>query len=366
MHPGDETQLPDPLIEAHVGEGQAPAHRGLAYLVVEDLPLADFGNRIPNITAELTFKSTGAQPWLLADLISQAEGGFFPSSQTSGLADDWRRGAAYVLRSDSDAALAGIRRIDLRTMLEDRQRRMTDVTDTLPRHFPGTLFCGPDGHLYFNVGSGNSRPIVRVEPDALKEVGRFGEATSWLSNTTTSSVLLGWLGMVSAYGSDGPVDFLLTGSTFNDVGLLRADDMSYVWGAGERLDEARVRGIVGGLVAEGIGEGWLLGSGTATSHTSLALYRIRVTATAGLDPLTGATIGVELEKVASFAPSEIEAGAAGFYQAAGGLGYDATDDSVIFQVTMSEGGVAGTVYTLKWRSGDGMVWKHRRSLADRL
>ena len=234
---------------------------------------------------------------------------------------------------------------------------MTDVTDTLPRHFPGTLFCGPDGHLYFNVGSGNSRPIVRVEPDALKEVGRFGEATSWLSNTTTSSVLLGWLGMVSAYAPEGRVDFLLTGSIFNDVGLLRADDMSHVWGAGERLAEARVRGVVGGLVAEGIGEGWLLGSGTATSHTSLALYRLRVTATAGLDPLTGATIGVELAEVASFAPGEIEAGATGFYQAAGGLTYDATDDSVIFQVTLSEGGVAGTVYTLKWRSGDGMVWK---------
>ncbi len=132
-------------------------------------------------------------------------------------------------------------------------------------------------------------PIVRVEPDALKEVGRFGEATSWLSNTTTSSVLLGWLGMVSAYGSDGRVDFLPTGSTFNDVGLLRASDMSHVWGAGERLDEARVRGV---------GEGWLLGSGsgTATSHTSLALYRLRVTATAGLDPLTGATLGVELAR----------------------------------------------------------------------
>ncbi len=26
-------------------------------------------------------------------------------------------------------------------------------------------------------------------------------------------------------------------------------------------------------------------------------------------------------------------------------------------MTLSDGGVAGTVYTLKWRSGDGMVWK---------
>ena len=66
-------------------------------------------------------------------------------------------------------------------------------------------------------------------------------------------------------------------------------------------------------------------------------------ATAGLDPLTGATTGVELQKVASIAPGEIEAGATGFYQAAGALTYDATDDSVIFQVTLSDGGVAGAV-----------------------
>ena len=121
-------------------------------------------------------------------------------------------------------ALAGIRRFDLRTMRRIGRRRLSDVTSVWPNNHPGTLFCGADGHLYLNVGLGNSRPILRIEPNALKEVGRFGEASSWLSNTTTCSVLLGWLGMVSAYGTTGRVDFLLTGSLFDDVGLLRADD----------------------------------------------------------------------------------------------------------------------------------------------
>ncbi len=31
FHPGDETQLPDPLIESAVGTGRAPAHRGRAF-----------------------------------------------------------------------------------------------------------------------------------------------------------------------------------------------------------------------------------------------------------------------------------------------------------------------------------------------
>lgn len=53
FYPGDETQLPDPLIEAHQGKGQTPAFRGLAYLVFERLPLAHFNNRLPSITVEM-------------------------------------------------------------------------------------------------------------------------------------------------------------------------------------------------------------------------------------------------------------------------------------------------------------------------
>lgn len=50
---GTETQDPDPLIEADKGADSVPGHRGLVYVVFDDLPLRDFGNRIPNITAEI-------------------------------------------------------------------------------------------------------------------------------------------------------------------------------------------------------------------------------------------------------------------------------------------------------------------------
>jgi hypothetical protein len=52
FHRGTETQLADPLIATVQGD-DAPAYRGLCYLVFERLPLAPFGNRIPNISAEL-------------------------------------------------------------------------------------------------------------------------------------------------------------------------------------------------------------------------------------------------------------------------------------------------------------------------
>lgn len=53
VHTGAEDQPPDPLIEAVEGAGAAPAYRGLAYVVFEDLPLEAFGNRIPNLSFEV-------------------------------------------------------------------------------------------------------------------------------------------------------------------------------------------------------------------------------------------------------------------------------------------------------------------------
>jgi hypothetical protein len=53
VHRGTEDQLPDGLIVAKEGAGFAPAYRGLAYVVFERLPLADFGNRIPQLSFEI-------------------------------------------------------------------------------------------------------------------------------------------------------------------------------------------------------------------------------------------------------------------------------------------------------------------------
>jgi len=53
VYRGTEDQGVDSLIEAKQGTGNAPAYRGLCYLVFERLPLAPFGNRIPQIAVEL-------------------------------------------------------------------------------------------------------------------------------------------------------------------------------------------------------------------------------------------------------------------------------------------------------------------------
>src|SRR5690606_16779791 len=52
VYVGNVTQQVDPTIEAQEGVGNAPAYRHTAYIVLDTLQLADFGNAIPNIEVE--------------------------------------------------------------------------------------------------------------------------------------------------------------------------------------------------------------------------------------------------------------------------------------------------------------------------
>lgn len=52
VHHGHESQELDPLIAAKEA-GEAPAYRGLAYVVFERFPLADYGNRVPQFDFEV-------------------------------------------------------------------------------------------------------------------------------------------------------------------------------------------------------------------------------------------------------------------------------------------------------------------------
>lgn len=69
LHPGTEDQAPDPLIEAIEGFGAAPAYRGLAYIVFEDLPLEAFGNGLPSLSFEVRARAPGAPEERLETLV---------------------------------------------------------------------------------------------------------------------------------------------------------------------------------------------------------------------------------------------------------------------------------------------------------
>lgn len=53
LYEGSEAQTPDSLIEAKEGSGNTPSYKGVAYIVFERMPLAEFGNRIPQLNFEI-------------------------------------------------------------------------------------------------------------------------------------------------------------------------------------------------------------------------------------------------------------------------------------------------------------------------
>ncbi len=71
VHLGDETQGIDDIMSKYLTAGTIPAYRGMAYVVIEDFPLAEYGNRIPNFTFEVrrTVKFTPSIEDKIKDMI---------------------------------------------------------------------------------------------------------------------------------------------------------------------------------------------------------------------------------------------------------------------------------------------------------
>ena len=73
VHRGFGDQAADPLIAAAEGAATAPAFRHTAYAVLEDLALAEFGNRIPSLTFEVIADDGAVSlTTLLADAVPEA------------------------------------------------------------------------------------------------------------------------------------------------------------------------------------------------------------------------------------------------------------------------------------------------------
>lgn len=66
VYRGSEEQMPDSLIEADKGAGNVSAHRGIAYVVFERMQLEDYGNRVPQLTFEVTKRIANNTPNLKA------------------------------------------------------------------------------------------------------------------------------------------------------------------------------------------------------------------------------------------------------------------------------------------------------------
>jgi hypothetical protein len=92
LYRGDETQLPDTLIEAR--QDAAPAYRGTAYVVLERFPIGDYGNRLPQLQFEVLRPIGGLGEHLKAMAL-------IPGATMHGFATD--RVTLSVRRGESEA-----------------------------------------------------------------------------------------------------------------------------------------------------------------------------------------------------------------------------------------------------------------------
>ena len=53
LHSADKHAAPDPIIENHMGVGRTPAFRGLSYVLLRNLDVTAFGNRLPQLSFEV-------------------------------------------------------------------------------------------------------------------------------------------------------------------------------------------------------------------------------------------------------------------------------------------------------------------------
>lgn len=73
IHTGQGDQPPDPLILAAEGAGRCPAHRDLAYVVFENLDLAEFYNHIPALTFEVIADDAFDLADVIGDLVDDVD-----------------------------------------------------------------------------------------------------------------------------------------------------------------------------------------------------------------------------------------------------------------------------------------------------
>lgn len=69
FYPGSRNQGRDPKIRAVEGDNKTPAFRGVAYIVFERLDLTKFGNRIPQVTAEIIVPINDPDAEILENLV---------------------------------------------------------------------------------------------------------------------------------------------------------------------------------------------------------------------------------------------------------------------------------------------------------
>ncbi len=142
---GTEDQMPDPLIEAIEGVDLAPAYRGTAYIVIEDLDLGPFGNRVPQFNFEVVRKvaetAVGApiDPYEAINAVALVPGSGEYSLATSPIRYDLGKGTS---QSANHNTVSGVSDIEASINQLDQELPNTQSVSLVVSWFGDDLRCG--------------------------------------------------------------------------------------------------------------------------------------------------------------------------------------------------------------------------------
>jgi hypothetical protein len=301
LYYGDEVQMPDPVIEDDVGAANAVPHRGMMYVVFDDIPLQDYGNRVPNFTftvvvAPETTSQTGVHGIL--DLV----GGPVSTPRSDLLVPDWAHQRLYKFRTD------GIHMYNINTFKEIRQATAADVLnpdDTFSLSFGGEVCVDDDGFIYAALSGGNSRPIVKIDGNSLREVGRSGASSSSLA-FGSEYIAPDNMFVVNAYTATALERYIVSCTFFGGV-VQYIHARTFSFSGATTVDEAFAEGVPG-ETREGQAVAYLIGRATFGPEvaTPFGIYKVEMPNTAYLSlNADGTNPNIVQTKLGTVAPSDV-------------------------------------------------------------
>lgn len=227
IYTGTETQAPDPTIQAAEGAANVPAFRGLCYAVWENFDLSNFGNRIPNIRAEITFVSSTSHSTIFLDKSNFTSGGAAPivNALTPSSADEF---AIWMVAVSSSVLPTNLQPdVSWSSPFDNRVIAFyyKNVSDTSPISI--SLTNGGSFNSWASMlatfGKGAISPSIvqhREFPGTMNTGGTFN--LSFVSNTTAGNTLLfAYYSSGSSSGSFGVSSVIDSqGNVYNKIGQI--------------------------------------------------------------------------------------------------------------------------------------------------
>ena len=186
---GDEAQQPDSLISAVEGANLAPAYRGLAYVVFERLPLAVFGNRLPQLSFEVF--ATGNDAAGLVRAVNIIPGATEFGYETALVT---RSGGPGVTNSENTHASAT--RSDWSVSLDQLEQSCSNaaMASLVVAWFGNSLSCGqcqimPGTDNAAKVVSGASWAVSGIDRSAAHPISLANGTVAFAGSPSDASVL---------------------------------------------------------------------------------------------------------------------------------------------------------------------------------